>query len=153
MMVMKLTRRKTTVLISMLGAIAVLCSAAWIGFRYMDSKSMACECEDPVDNPRFAILNPFRDRAPEKVAIQVIEAIEAGRCPASLIPQRYCEEEKYDKITAWKLTGRYTKGDAVTIRFWVSRGIQDKSEFGDPFWVTLEPQGKSWSVTTIDTYY
>ena len=61
-------------------SIALLGFAVWVGWRYLETKSMACECDDPVDGQRFAILNPFRDRAPERAAIEVIKAFQSRSC-------------------------------------------------------------------------
>jgi hypothetical protein len=150
---MIMARNKIVLVASLFASLAILCFVAWIGFRYMETKSSACECEDPVDNDRFAVLNPFRDRTPERVAIEVMQAFQSGRCPPFALPQDYCKNEKLDKIASWKLTGREARQDTVTIRFWVTRTRQDGVNFGDPFWVTLQHQGQSWNVTNIDTYF
>jgi hypothetical protein len=138
------------VLVCLFGLIAALSTAAWIGFLYLETKSRACECEDPIDNPRFAALNPFRNRAPEKAAIEVVKALQSGRCHAVALEQHYCDE---DKIANWKLSGRTEKDGIVTIRFWITRVRQDGGSFGDPFWVTVQLQGSSWKVMNIYTYY
>jgi hypothetical protein len=147
------TRRKIIFRTVLLAFLAVLCFAGWVDWRYVDTASMACECGDPVDNQRFALFNPFRDRTPEHVATSVIKALQSGECQAISQAERYCPEEQHYKITSWKLTGIRSSTSAESMRFWVVRTQGDRSSFGDPVWVTVQQQGNSWKVTNVDMYY
>src|SRR5664279_3144976 len=103
-------------------AILFLLIGAGIGYRYFETKSVGFDkCEIPIDWGQFAAANPFRDRAPEKVASQVIEAFQQGRCRTIVSAQRYCEEEATYKVESWQLTGRWSDANSVGFRFWVVR--------------------------------
>ena len=134
-------------------SIALLGFAVWVGWRYLETKSMACECDDPVDGQRFAILNPFRDRAPERAAIEVIKAFQSRRCQTVPSTQHFCEEEGRFAVVSWKLTGRSTAGESITMRFWVERTAGDGGRFGDPVWGRVRQEGPLWKVDNVDLYY
>jgi hypothetical protein len=129
---------------------SVLCLGGWIGFRYVETASSACDCEDPVDRDRFAIWNPVRDRSPERLAIEVVGAEQSGHCVTLTTGAPFCPESMQSTVSAWKITGRRLNEEQATIRFWVTR---PGHAFGDPLWVRMHKQGGSWNVDGVDTYY
>lgn len=152
-MAMSSIRRKWILRIGLCACLATGWFAAWIGWRYMETASRACECEDPVDKPRFALLNPFRDREPERLAFQVIKTIQSGNCRSLPQALQYCQAEQRFRILSWQLTGRSSDRDSSTMRFWVIRTQNGQGSFGDPVWVSAQREGRAWKVTNIDLYY
>jgi hypothetical protein len=148
-----MNRRKTVLLLMMPCLLAMLACAAWIGFRYLETENSACDCEDPVDGARFALLNPFRDRAPENAAIQVIRTFQAGKCQE--IPQLkdYCKHDRFIVMSDWKLTGKAADPGGIVYRFWVTWTVIGGNSDGHPVWVTVQPDGKGWKTTDVSTYF
>ena len=147
-------RRKLVLLTVLFVLITTVGFGTWIGFRYVETKSSACECEDPVDGKRFSALNPFRNRAPEKAAIQVLEALQQGRCRSIVAARSYCEAEARYKVKSWRLTGRVPEGNAVAYRFWVERtSLNGSDTFGDPVYVWVTRDRATWTVSDVSWYY
>jgi hypothetical protein len=135
-------------------SLVVLAAGLWVGWRYIETKSMACECSDPVDQARFALLNPFRDGEPERVAINVVKARQAGKCQVVGTGVTYCPEGMHADVASWKLTGRTSVKDGLVFRFWVTRPPRSiDADDGDPLWVAVSRNGKSWKVDHVDTYH
>jgi len=148
-----IARHKAAFKIAGLALVVFSAFGGWLSLRYLETKSAACECGNPVDGQRFALWNPFRDRSAERVAIEVVGAEKAGQCVTLSTGSPYCPEVHHSTVTSWKLTGREAKDDWVTLRFWVTRPDHDLPESGDPLWVTMQRQGEVWRVDHVDTYY
>ncbi len=134
-------------------SLLLLAAGLWVGWRYIETKSMACECGDPVDKDRFALFNPFRDRRPERIAIAVVKTYQSGKCQLVSPGITYCPEGMRADVASWKMTGRVSMKGGVMIRFWVTRPERGGPNAGDPLWVVLLKNGESWKVDRIDTYY
>jgi hypothetical protein len=147
------TRRRKFVLAT-IGCMLVLVLgfALCVYGMYRTTEMAACECKNPVDKMRFEAMNPFRDRQPERVANQVIEALQQGRCKSIEAALPHCGSEARFKIKSWSLTGRESSKDWIEFRFWVIRTDADQT-FGDPVWVAVQRDKTSWRVTNVDMYY
>jgi hypothetical protein len=133
--------------------LAVLAGGCWIGFRYLETIHSACDCDDPVDGARFAVLNPFRARAPENVAIQVIKAFQAGKCQDIPELKDDCKYSHLYVMSAWKLTGTWNYAGGVGYRFWVTWTDKAGDSNGDPVWVYVGRDGKGWKASDVSTYF
>jgi len=148
------SRRFRWILASSIPVLALLLFAGWIGWRYLDTKTAACECEDPVDGPRFALYNPFRNRTPERLAESVMAALPTMNCENVPEPRAQCERGKDFKQLSRKLTGREDYEAGSTIRFWeVMQEQKSGGRFGHPIWINLQRSGNSWKIYSVDTYY
>jgi len=130
-----------------------LALCAYIGFKSLETKSSACECEDPIDGQRLAAINPFRSRAPERVAIDAMRKIQSGRCEEIPEDAHYCVEEKTLRLVSWKLTGRKSGRGSFSFRFMVWRTQEDKPAAPEPVWITVESAGSTWRLSNIDMYF
>lgn len=154
MLVPRISGREAVLSLLLGFALAFICCAAWIGWRYLETKSMACECEDPVDSERFSQVNPFRDRGPERAADEFFREVQSGKCREFTGSVPYCERESRFKIVSWNPTGRVSYADgSVGMRYWVLRTEGQKDSFGDPVWVDVQRSGESWKVDGISLYY
>ena len=150
--VMAMIRRKV-VFAGVFGA--VLFFGGWLGWRYVETRDeeAACECADPTDWERIVLWNPFRDRAPEKAADEVLLAIQSGRCETIAAAQQICERENRFKIVSWKLTGMESGGDSVGYRMWVKRTSDGQDGADGPVWMTVRRQGAAWKVADVSAVY
>ena len=144
--IMAWARRKIILRTVLFISLVILCFAAWIGWRYIDTTSSACDCGDPVDGARFALFNPFRDKAPEKAALTVVTALQTGRCQVMSPTRTYCPE-KFPRFS-WKLTGRTVEGDTAFLRYWLN--MDGKTA---PLRVTLRKQGGYWNEVDVYTEF
>jgi hypothetical protein len=147
------TKRKKVLSLILLAVIGLASGAGYLGFRYLETKSMACECDDPVDGARFALWNPLRDRGAERAGEAVLRAMQSGACKGWPNAADLCAPEGRFKILGWNLTGRTQQSGSVTLRYWVLRKERDQSDFGDPVWVTVTREGGAWKPANVDLYY
>jgi hypothetical protein len=140
------TRRKIIVRTILFFSLSIVCFAGWIGWRYLDTTTSACDCGDPVDGASFALFNPFRDKAPEIAAFKVITALQTGKCQVMSPTQTYCPE-KFPPFS-WKLTGRTVRGDTAVLRYWLDLGGTTA-----PLRVTLRKQGRYWNEVDVYTEF
>jgi hypothetical protein len=101
-----------------------------------------------MDGMRLAMLNPFRDRGPERAAIWAMKAIESGGCRSISPVQNFCSDRK--PVRAWKMTGRGVDADKAFVRIWVT-GRKHDGSFGDnALYVHVQKVGVNWNVTGIE---
>ena len=146
-------RKRRWLLFSAIVLTAVLSGAGYIGFRMLETRSMACECEDPMDGERFGTWNPFRDRGAEHAGEQVLQAVRAGKCESVPAMRPYCGMESRLKVVSWKLTGRSSDSGGVQLRYWVIRAEARGAEFGDPVWINVERKDGRWQASSASLYY
>ena len=142
-------------------AIAVVLAAVAVGaFRATKCGGSVLwayrEAGDPLDEPSFLILNPLRDRAPERAADEFLAALKAGRAEAALSPlhapngDTLQEKERQYRIAAWRLRNRTDSADRVRLFFRVVRvGGGD----GDPLWLDVVKRGDRWQVASLECWY
>ena len=131
----------------------ILAGAGWLGLRYLETKARACECEDPIDEQRFALWNPLRDRAPEREGERVLLAMRSGDCKAMPVSSEDCAIDRNFVMNKWKLTGKYTHPGSIILRYLVTRTGGGHGTFGGPVWVTVEQRSASWTATNVGLYY
>ena len=108
----------------------------------------------------FVILNPFRDREPERQAEVVLQALKARDCRRTLSLQTLdsarveylCERESKYPIESWDLMDR--KGDSrkTELVYDVNRAGSGGKTGGSLTWIIVENNG-AWRPTSYDAYY
>jgi len=147
-LIMPRFRLKRVFLLLLAAALILLPIAVWIAWRLVDTSTMACDPEVPIDGARLAMSNPFRDRGPEIAAVLVMQAIESGGCRSISPTQDFCSDRK--PVAAWKLTGEGENEEKAFVRIWVTARIHDGS-FGDnALYVRMQKVGVNWNVTSTD---
>ncbi len=117
------------------------------------------EAGNPVQEPAFAIFNPFRDRSPEHSAEAFLEVIKAGQCERAMsaLPnmpeyrQDICEREKGSPLMSWRLKNRTDEPQKVRMYYRVNRKTDDG--YQGQLWVTLEKQSEEWQVKQYECFY
>jgi hypothetical protein len=148
--------RRKVVFAGVFGAVlTILFFGGWEGWRYFQTREQeaACECGDSTDWERIVLWNPFRDRAPEKAADQVLLAIQSGQCETIAAARQICDRENRFKIVSWKLTGMESSGNSVGYRIWVKRTSHGQDGADGPLWMTVKHQGAAWKVTDVSAVY
>lgn len=114
---------------------------------------------DPRGEPSWSILNPFRDRAPERRAELVLDELRRGEYDPLLAALSESAALKADirakemehRITAWKLVGRQDSPEKVRLFY---RSARNQSQRLDsPVWVTVKPTPEGWKVIGFESWY
>jgi hypothetical protein len=108
----------------------------------------------------FQILNPFRDRDPERTATFLLEQLKAGHCSTAL--RRFdsneadiessCAKEREYPVRGWRLEARGRDGGRVLLRYRVQR-VYNGDTFSDPFWIWVSKANTGWQVTALEKWY
>ena len=121
-------------------------------FRYV-------EVGNPLKEPVFIVLNPYRDRAPERVADLFLQQLKDGNCEKAMaalhdsfrFQHETCEREERYALGSWRLMNRTDEPQKVRMYFSVNRLNYD-GMVGQA-WVTVEKRGNQWQATRYDRYY
>lgn len=117
------------------------------------------EAGDPVHEPVWSLLNPFRDRSPERAAEIVLQHFRRGEYEeaAGQIDQpterraQIVREEKDHPLLSWKLVDRT---DTIgTTKLFYRRAWGKSSSLDAPLWISLRRSGREWKVATFEGWY
>ena len=77
----------------------------------------------------YCLMNPFRDRSPERVAEEFINQLRTGHVsvltpaiPDSTAREHFSDREMKWPIAAWRIGDRKDLGGRVDLMYWVKRG-------------------------------
>lgn len=110
---------------------------------------------DPGDG-LVVILNPARDRSPERVASQVFSKLRDGRYEDALRfveaerRKDLCERERKYPVRRWSLRDREDAPRTTRLFFALFR---EDSMLPSNAWITLEKQASSWRTTEFESWY
>ena len=108
----------------------------------------------------FVILNPFRDREPERRAESVLRALKARDCRRALSLQMLdsarveylCERENKYPIESWDLMDRKGDGRKTQLIYDLNRFGNEGKSGSSLAWIDVENNG-TWRATRYDTFY
>jgi hypothetical protein len=108
----------------------------------------------------FVILNPFRDREPERQAEVVLQALKARDCRRALSLQTLdsarieylCERENKYPIESWDLMDRKGDGRKTQLIYDLNRLGSEGKPGSCLAWIDVENNG-TWRATKYDTFY
>jgi len=117
------------------------------------------ESGDPVREPIWSLFNPFRDRAPERVAEAVLSDLERSEYAEALSQidapgatrSEIAEREKEYHLRSWKLLNRRDDGATTRLFYRTARG--NASSFDSPLWVSVQRRRDGWKVTRFEAWY
>ena len=110
--------------------------------------------------PGFVLLNPLRDRAPEKVAQRFLQRLKDGQCveamralPTTDDQRKYiCDAQEHYLLDRWQLGDRYEKHDCTTLLYlqWSRNQVQKQQ---GPSWLWIEIDRGQSSVKSYGPIY
>jgi hypothetical protein len=103
---------------------------------------LGCACDGPN---RFAGVDPFRDRAPERAAQDFFRELSSGRCTSA--EEVLCQQAlRNGRVTNWELVTRETKGGHTILYY----DIRYEDPAGWPTGVSLELEATiaGWKVVS-----
>jgi hypothetical protein len=125
-------------------------------------RSVLVRLEGSTDSEHgWYLLNPLRDRGPERVADKLLGEIQDGRCPEVSLRltgkvDPSCSRDTELRVVSWRLRARDDKTpSSTTLLYEVKRDFGPKGiRGGDPYWVNLQRQGDgSWKVVSIERWF
>ena len=139
---------------ALLGAAAVVAAAAVSWMIATPRATLFTIVPDPaMVRPRgYAIMNPFRDRTPERVAERCLAEIAAGRFDcAPGVDAHIIETERRFPIRRWRLARREDTPGGSRLAYCVSRGNGYLDE--EEAWIVLNGSGRRARVTEYSAVY
>jgi hypothetical protein len=112
---------------------------------------------DPLQEPIVSLFNPFRDRAPERPAVEVLSALQHGNYARAFADTRLPAEvvagvvglEKQRPLRGWSLRGRSALPAGASLFFQTDReGVAESR-----LWITVERAAGRWRVTHFEALY
>jgi hypothetical protein len=121
-------------------------------YRHVDRAS--------VQYSAFVILNPFRDREPERQAEIVLQRLKNRQCQQALSlhgldsarVEYLCEREKEYPLESWSLMDRKGNGQKAELIYTVNRSGSDGKISSSLAWINVENNGE-WRAISYDTFY
>jgi hypothetical protein len=114
---------------------------------------------ESIGGPYRSILNPFRNREPERPAEVFLNMLKTNDCESALatLPfdgeyQSYiCRKEAEHHLLSWRMTDREDTPEKVRMFYWSQR--EESEGLEAPVWVTVEKQAAGWQVTGYECWY
>ncbi len=108
----------------------------------------------------FYVLNPLRDRGPEREPEAILKEVSEGRCQTMAMrmigkPDPLCARDTELRIVSWRLRAREDKTrNDVRLLFDVKRDFGPGGLDWDPYWfdVRRSPDGK-WRVVSLERWF
>jgi hypothetical protein len=112
-----------------------------------------------IGGPSFSILNPFRNRDPERPAETFLNMLKTNECdkamatlPFTEVYRSYiCGKELERRLFSWRMTDREDTSERVKMFYWSRREGSEGIE--GPVWVTVQKLGAAWQVTDFECWY
>lgn len=115
---------------------------------------------DPLGEPSFVVLNPLREREPERLADstlrslrarefdQVVSAVGLGSTEA----EELIERERRLPLESWRLAGRRDEIGRIRLFYRVTRGVPPQP--GSYLWITVQRKEEGgWRVSDLEGAY
>lgn len=113
---------------------------------------------DGTGEPSFLVLNPLRDRSPERSGEAFLESLRSGRCAETVgnllseEQRRYvCAKESEHVLETWRLKNREDLTEKTKLFFWHWR--KDYDGLHERLWITVQKVNDQWCVTDYECWY
>ena len=120
------SRNKTKCIATVI--LATVATAAMYATRHSRPTLFKISLEDTLRPRSHPILNPFRDRAPERICEIYLRALKAGRTEAirpfvaSENRVHILQRESQYRVLSWRIGDRDGSSNRMMVLYWVNRG-------------------------------
>lgn len=132
-----------------------LAFAVLLAKRWGDPVLLVLNPDIGAVRPRtYPVMNPFRDRAPERTAEILLLALQRGdrrRLAELRVSEHVQQREEQYPIRSWRIAGRKDGVEGVALAYWVRRGGGYHPGEEECF-ITLD-RSPVWSVTAFSAIY
>jgi len=114
-----------------------------------------------MGEPALILLNPFRDRSPERACDKFFRRLKVGDFDTASASARLptaewgylVEKEREHPLVSWSLANRSNKEGSVDLFYWVRRRDYDGDK--GPLWITVSRSGNGgkWTVERFEAWY
>lgn len=129
--------------------------AVLLAMRWGDPVLVVFNPDIGAVRPRsYPLMNPFRDRAPERTAEVLLLALQRGdrsRLATLRVSEHVQQREEQYPIRSWRIAGRKDGVQGVALAYWVRRGGGYHPDEEECF-ITLD-RSPVWSVTAFSAFY
>ena len=114
---------------------------------------------NPLKEPVWSLMNPLRDRGPERAAEAILNDLKRGACDEAfariaLPPNEAAEmkeSERAYRVHDWNLVGR--KDTADTSRLFYRTGRDKSKSNNSPVWITVKRANGKWAAVDYEAWY
>jgi hypothetical protein len=108
------------------------------------------------------VLNPFRNRGPEKPALEILRKVKTGHCADIALslgvdqPDPQCKRDTELRLISWKLQAREDDSTGGSILYYeVQRDSGPGGiKWGDPYWFLVKRQADGhWKVVSLERWF
>jgi hypothetical protein len=138
----------------------VVLSLMIVGSLYVTRSQPVMLRLTPDDNIRpryYCLMNPFRDRTPEKVAEDYFGKLAAGQVASiSCCTRQYdhiSEREKEFPILSWRIGNRQDNTEESELMYWVKRGNGYPVGHEDQVHFRMVRSGNIWKLQSFSAIY
>src|SRR5690349_20272328 len=105
----------------------VLIVCALVGLFLTRSRPVVLKMppDDSTSSRSYCVMNPFRDKGPENVAVGYLSKLRSGQVQSiscCIHEEYFVEKEKEWPIQSWRLGNRTDSAGKSVILYWVKRG-------------------------------
>jgi hypothetical protein len=127
---------------AVLFAVFAVTAAGLLATRSRPGVYAFIESGDPVQEPVFSVLNPFRDRAPERAANAILEDLKRNDYAAAMsrisdptaLNAERLDRERENRLRSWRLMNRTDRDATTKLFYWTERGKPGEHDL--PLWIT-----------------
>ena len=106
----------------------------------------------------YCVLNPFRDKGPELVAVHYLEKLRAGHVQSISCCMRgrkdLLEQEMKWPIQSWRVGNRTDSSDSSELIYWVKRGNgYSANGYEEEVHFTILRSGNDWKLQSFSAVY
>lgn len=117
------------------------------------------ESGDPVGEPAWSMMNPIRNRSPERASEAMPDDLKRGADDEAFSrvalsaeqAEEMKESERTYRIREWDLVGRTDRNDTSRLFYRVARGKSKETD--SPVWITVKRVKHKWVVTDYEAWY
>ena len=115
--------------------------------------------DDSISPRYYCLVNPFRDRGPETVALNYLSNLRSGQVQSiscCVGENKYVmDEEKKWPIQSWRLGNRTDSAGRSVILYWVKRGngYYSEDDYEAEVLFTIVDSGRGWKLGSFSAVY
>jgi hypothetical protein len=132
--------------------------SAWLYLTRSNPVLLTISADDTIRPRSYCLLNPFRNKEPERIAENYLSKLRAGVitevAPFIGSNQYILEEEKKWPIQSWRIGDRQDTDKKTEILYWVQRGNgYSKDGMEEEVRFFMKESNRNWRVTHYSAIY
>ncbi|HEY6244218.1 MAG TPA: hypothetical protein VIX17_09740 [Pyrinomonadaceae bacterium] len=114
--------------------------------------------DDSISPRYYCVMNPFRDKGPENVAVGYLSKLRSGQVQSiscCIHEEYFVEKEKEWPIQSWRLSNRTDYPRKSVLLYWVKRGngYYSEDDYEADVLFTIVDSGQGWELGSFSAAY